>query len=110
MSFGFTAATWMAIGAGTSAAVAINSSNEAGFAADRQKSAQEQATKAAQKQAGLADQANNAANQKAPNMQALLSDNAMAAKGGISGTMLTGPSGIDSKSLTLGKNTLLGGS
>jgi hypothetical protein len=29
--------------------------------------------------------------------------------GGVSGTMLTGPEGVDQESLTLGKQTLLGG-
>ena len=54
--------------------------------------------------------ANNQANQKRVSSSALLSSNEMAAKGGQSGTMLTGPGGVDPNTLRLGKTTLLGGS
>lgn len=74
-----------------------------------QRDAMAQAQRNAEKTASLADQANNLANAKKPNVQGLLSENAMAAKGGISGTMLTGPGGIDPNALKLGKSTLLGG-
>ena len=73
-----------------------------------QSSAQDQAKKTAQGQATQADQALNRANQKSPNTSAILSQVQQAGKGGSSGTMLTGPSGVDASSLTLGKNTLLG--
>lgn len=56
-----------------------------------------------------ADQAFNKANGKRPNMASIFGANAAAAKGGLSGTMLTGPQGIDSGNLLLGKTTLLGG-
>jgi hypothetical protein len=39
----------------------------------------------------------------------MLSNNQAQAKGGESGTMLTGSAGVDPASLNLGKNTLLGG-
>lgn len=71
--------------------------------------AQAQAQRNAEKQAALADQANNRANGKKPNVAGLMSENAMAAKGGISGTMLTGPGGVNPDELKLGKSTLLGG-
>lgn len=74
-----------------------------------QRDAQAQAQRNADKQAALADQANNRANGKKPNVAGLMSENAMAAKGGISGTMLTGPGGVDPNELKLGKSTLLGG-
>lgn len=74
-----------------------------------QRDAQAQAKTNAEKQAALADQANNRANGKRPNVAGLMSENAMAAKGGISGTMLTGPGGVDPNELKLGKSTLLGG-
>lgn len=74
-----------------------------------QKEAQAQNTAAAKKTATQADEANNKANQKRANSSALLSSNQQAAKGGQSGTMLTGPSGIDPNALQLGKTTLLGG-
>jgi len=38
-----------------------------------------------------------------------MADAEMGAAGGQSGTMLTGPQGIDPQQLALGKNTLLGG-
>lgn len=56
-----------------------------------------------------ATEATNKANQKKVNSSALLSSNQLAAKGGQSGTMLTGPGGIDPSMLSLGKTTLLGG-
>ena len=56
-----------------------------------------------------ADEANNAANARSPDGAAAAARNAMSAQAGQSGTMLTGPSGVDPSSLTLGKNTLLGG-
>lgn len=63
----------------------------------------------AAKNADLADQAMNRANAKQPNVSKLRGANVNAAKGGQSGTMLTGPQGIDTSTLTLGKATLLGG-
>lgn len=63
----------------------------------------------ATKQADQADQANNRANSKAPDLAALFGQNVLNAKGGQSGTMLTGAQGVDPNSLLLGKKTLLGG-
>jgi hypothetical protein len=77
-------------------------------AADQQKQAQAQAKTEAEKQAKLSDIANNRANQKKADVAGLLKANQDAAGGGGSGTMLTGPSGVDVGSLNLGKNTLLG--
>lgn len=77
-------------------------------AASAQKSAQEQATQNAQKTADAADQAQNKVNQKRPDTGAILSGASQSGKAGESGTMLTGPAGIDLSSLNLGKNTLLG--
>ena len=59
--------------------------------------------------AGIAVEQINRANAKSPDVGALLSANSQAAKGGQSGTMLTGPSGIDPNSLSLSKSSLLGG-
>lgn len=86
-----------------------NSLVQGNVANKRQQGAQDAATREAKKTADLADQANNKANQKAPNVQGLLSNNAMQGRNGISGTMLTGPNGIDTSALKLGKTTLLGG-
>ena len=71
--------------------------------------ANDQAKANAKKAQQQADEANNRANGKSPNTNALLGANMLAAKGGQSGTMLTGPSGIDPSTLTLGKSSLLGG-
>lgn len=78
-------------------------------AADAQASASAQATTNAKNQADQADQANNRANGKLPDVAGLASGNAMSAKGGQSGTMLTGAQGVDPNTLALGKSTLLGG-
>lgn len=77
-------------------------------ASDMNKSASRKAESNAKTAADIADQANNRANGKRPNLGAMLSANASAAKAGGSGTMLTGVQGIDPNALTLGKNTLLG--
>lgn len=79
---------------------------------EQQKRAQKSATKTAQanadKQAQLAEQDTNRANQKAPDIGALLSANQQQSLSGQSGTMLTGAQGVDPNSLSLGKSTLLG--
>lgn len=78
-------------------------------ALELQKQANRQAVDAATKQADLADQANNRANAKTPDLLGLSSQNTQDAKGGVGSTMLTGPAGVDAKSLMLGRTTLLGG-
>lgn len=93
------------IGAGSMAMQAYGAHQAAGA----QENATNQAKDAATKQADASDQANNRANAKQPNVGALGDANAMAAKGGQSGTMLTGATGVDPKTLLLGKTTLLGG-
>lgn len=77
-------------------------------AADAQSSAQNEARANAEKQATAADQAQNKANQKKPDTSAILSAAGQAGKAGESGTMLTGPMGVNANQLNLGKNTLLG--
>ena len=74
-----------------------------------QREAASKAAAAAAKQADQTDQANNRANAKQPDVTGLSSANSMAAKGGQSGTLLTGAAGVDPKTLLLGKTTLLGG-
>lgn len=61
------------------------------------------------KQEKQAEQDMNRANQKKPDTMAMLNDAAQKGRAGQSGTMLTGPQGVDPSMLTLGKNTLLGG-
>jgi hypothetical protein len=106
LSFGWAATTWVAISAGASAAVSI-------YGADQQRkasnTANDQAVAQAKKNQQLSDEANNRANAKAPDSAAAMAASVLAGKSGQSGTMLTGPQGIDPTQLTLGKQTLLGG-
>ena len=82
----------------------------AGNKADQnQRSAQRASLAQADASAKAADEATNKANQKRPDIAGALSAAMQSGKAGASGTMLTGPSGIDPGALLLGKNTLLGG-
>lgn len=77
--------------------------------ADMQERAQRRSMAEAQKTAQSADEANNRANQKRPNANAILAAAQQAAKGGMGGTLLTGPQGANLGEMSLGKSTLLGG-
>jgi hypothetical protein len=77
-------------------------------ALDLQKQANQTAKDAAIKNADQADQAFNRANGKQPDIMSMMGQNTLNAKGGQSGTMLTGVGGIDPSTLLLGKKTLLG--
>ena len=68
-----------------------------------------QAREAAEASANDATRAQNKANAKMPDVNALLAAAQAAGKGGAGSTMLTGPAGVDPAALTLGKSTLLGG-
>jgi len=74
----------------------------------KQTAAYQQQAKIMQQQLLDSQQSFNRANQKQPNAQRALSALGSAAKSGQSGTMLTGPRGVDQSDLTLGKSTLLG--
>ena len=78
-------------------------------AAEAQEKAQRMSMAEAQKTARAADEATNRANQKRPNANAILAAAQQAAKGGVGSTMLTGPQGVNTDELSLGKSTLLGG-
>lgn len=52
--------------------------------------------------------AQQAANQQTPNVASILQRAATMGNTGLSSTMLTGPTGVNTSSLNLGKNTLLG--
>lgn len=104
---GFTTAAYV-IGGAMAASTAYQA--YAGNKADQQqRSAQRQALAQADASAKAADEANNKANQKRPDVAGALSSAMQSGKSGASGTMLTGPGGVDPSSLTLGKQTLLGG-
>ena len=86
---------------GAQAAGMVNSnvqSKRAAGAADRN----------ARDQAAAADRASNAANQKQPDISALMSRVAAGAQGGPGSTMLTGPQGVSQDALKLARTTLLG--
>lgn len=76
--------------------------------ADAAKKSMQQAQANADRTAAQADQDFNRANQKRPDAAAILSAAQQSGKQGASGTMLTGPQGVDPSTLALGKSTLLG--
>jgi hypothetical protein len=95
----------MAVAAAAGAAISYQNGQE------QKKSAEKVASQAqtnAQKQEKVADEATNRANTKRPGTGAALESATQAGKAGASGTILTGPQGIDPAALNLGKNTLLG--
>lgn len=111
----------MMLGASASSAAAVGTMAYVGaasvaaqaYSANKQakatNAATAQATAQAKAQADAADQANNKANARTADIGAMQSSAEQAAKGGVSGTLLTGPQGVDPKALLLGKTTLLGG-
>lgn len=76
--------------------------------AKQNKAAMQQAKDNADRQASQAEQDMNRANQKRADPSAILSAASQGGKSGASGTMLTGPQGVDPSALSLGKSTLLG--
>ena len=86
-------------------AVAYQNGRDQKKAAER---AAQQAEANAKKQEKAADEASNRANSKRADTGAALDLATQAGKAGASGTMLTGPQGIDPAALNLSKNTLLG--
>lgn len=102
MSFAVTAA----VAVGISAVSVFQQQQQAKKAADAQERANNMAREDARKAADDADQANNRASRKAPDIAALMAGNAMTK--GVGSTMLTGPQGVASTGLTLGRNQLLG--
>lgn len=77
-------------------------------ASTKQLSIAEQSLRQTDSQLKTAEQSANKFNAKRPDSTAMLSQTEQAAKAGASGTMLTGPQGVDPTSLSLSKNTLLG--
>ena len=77
--------------------------------ANMQDDAQRQSMAQAKQTAQSAEEATNRANQKRPNANAILAAAQQAAKGGMGGTLLTGPQGANLGEMSLGKSTLLGG-
>lgn len=102
-------ATAIMIAAGVAAASTAYSAYAQKEAAADQRDAQNKATAEAEKNAKLADEASNRANQRRPDVNSILSAAGQAARGGSSGTMLTGPQGAGADAGSLGKTSLLGG-
>lgn len=99
-------ATVIAAGAAVAgAAVAYQNGQEQKKSAE---ASMNQAKANALKQEKQADQDANRMNQKKPDTAGILAAASQAGKGGVAGTMLTGPAGVDPNTLSLGKNTLLG--
>jgi len=110
MSMSMTAVAWAGFAvAATTAYSAYSASQNAAKANATQQQAMQQAKGIADQQATVQTEQINKANAKSPDVGALLSANQQNAKGGQSGTMLTGPGGIDPSVLSLGKSSLLGG-
>lgn len=91
----------LAAGTATSIYNGIQQKNAASYAA-------RQAKENADKQEKQAQEAQNRANQKRADTAGILDAAMQSGKAGASGTMLTGPQGIDPAALNLSKNTLLG--
>ena len=102
-------ATAIMIAAGVAAASTAYSAYAQKEAAGDQRKAQDEATAKAEKNAKLADEASNRANQRRPDVNSIMSAAGQAARGGASGTMLTGPQGAGADAGSLGKTSLLGG-
>ena len=101
-----TAAAATAAGTGYTIAAGEDAKRKQADALTRQKKAQTEAANAAQGQRRQSEMAINKANQQAPNVAGIMQS--ASAMNGASGTMLTGPTGVDPNALALGKSTLLG--
>jgi len=102
------AATGLA-GLGYSIASGEDAKRKQANALSKQEAAQQQAVNAAQGQRKRSEMAINQANREQPNVAGIMESASASAAGGPSGTMLTGPTGVNPNALSLGKSTLLGG-
>ena len=98
----------MAAGLGYTIASGEDAKKKQAQALRRQESAQAQAVTAAEGQRLTSQMAINQANRKKPDVSSIMQAAGASASGGASGTMLTGPTGVDPNALSLGKSTLLG--
>jgi hypothetical protein len=98
-----------AAGAATAAGLGIAGHQQQVKALENQKKQQAEAVSRASAQQQLSEQAQAQANKKQPDYAAIMDRAGGGAAGGPSGTMLTGPGGVNPASLTLGRSSLLGG-
>ena len=103
------AATAAAAGTGYAVYAGERASDAQKQAMGEQRQAQQQAATQAASQQRRSAQAMAAANRRQPDMGAIMAGAAEGAGGGPTSTMLTGPSGVSSQDLALGRSTLLGG-
>ena len=75
----------------------------------QQQQAQTEAAAQARSQQRQSEIAMSAANRRKPNIAAIMDNAAEGSMGGPSGTMLTGPTGVNPQDLQLGRSSLLGG-
>lgn len=85
------------------------SASKQDFALRRQKRQQAESVARAQSEQRRNEMAINKANRRSPDISQLMTDASMRSRMGASSTMLTGPQGSDPNSLSLSRNSLLGG-
>ena len=98
-----------AVGVGISAVSSIQGKAAQQDAMRQQKKAQQAAIEQAASQQRRSEMVTNTANRRSPDVSSIMANASKAAGGGVSGTMLTGPAGVDPNSLALGRSSLLGG-
>lgn len=107
-----TAGVGAAAGVGSTIYGVVNGQNQADTqqqALKNQTTAQQKAEASSLSTSRNAATAQNAVNQKTPDVSSILARAATAGNAGMSSTMLTGPGGVKPSSLNLGGSTLLGG-
>jgi hypothetical protein len=97
-----------AAGAGYTVAAGEDAKRKQADSLGRQQAAQQQAVNAAQGQRKQSEMRVNQVNRQQPNVSGIMEAASAASGGGVGGTMLTGPTGVDPNSLALGKSSLLG--
>ena len=97
-----------AAGLGYTIAQGVEGQRRQADALRRQEGAQGQAVSAAEQQRLTSQMAMNKANQKRPDVSSIMQAASESASGGPQSTMLTGPTGVNPNTLSLGKTTLLG--
>jgi type II secretory pathway pseudopilin PulG len=111
MSFVVTAivgASIAAAGVGYTIAAGEDAKRKQADALGKQERAQQQAVNAAQGQRKQSEMVVNKANRQQPDVAGIMQAASARSSDGPSGTMLTGPTGVDPNSLALGKSSLLG--
>jgi hypothetical protein len=85
------------------------SASKQDFALRRQKRQQAESVRMAQSEQRKNEMAINKSNRRSPDISQLMMDASMRSRMGAGSTMLTGPQGTDPNSVSLSRNSLLGG-